>query len=309
MNSCISLIGEELLDFCSTMISSNGVLCFLSLVPGSSHNTRSYQLDAHSELQSQWERRGILSAVAITTISSIFDTRPCLGISSKQAEDSYDIYASTYDKLDGGKVADSLGIEETRVKILSAAKGRCLEIGVGTGLNLSKYKFASSSTAMDGVNSLTLLDISDGMMAEARSKLETLNIPSYIEVKFIKADATTELSALYGDEGYFDTIVDTFSLCVMGNAGAKSCLEQMRNVVKKDTGRILLIENTRSSNAFLGAYQDLTADAAAKMGGKGCVSNQDVTSYIRNTKGLEILSNQEFAAGLFRSYICKRCLD
>eukprot|EP01083_Nonionella_stella_P012566 35638_1 len=113
------------------MISSNAALCFLSLVPGSLHTPSQHQLDAHSALQSQWKRRGVLSAVTISTISSIFSTRPCLGISSKQAEDSYDVYAATYDKLDGGKLADSLGIEETRVNLLSAAKGRCLEIGVG----------------------------------------------------------------------------------------------------------------------------------------------------------------------------------
>jgi hypothetical protein len=34
-------------------------------------------------------------------------------------------------------------------------------------------------------------------------------------------------------------------------------------------GYVLLIENTRSSNPILGYYQDITASAAASMGGKG----------------------------------------
>mmetsp|Transcript_4616 Transcript_4616/g.5308 ORF Transcript_4616/g.5308 Transcript_4616/m.5308 type:complete len:189 (-) Transcript_4616:61-627(-) len=186
------------------------------------------------------------------------------------------------------------------------AKGKVLEIGVGTGLNLSKYKFASSVDATDGVTALTLLDISEGMMSEAKAKLVELKIPSFVEINFVKADATNDLSRIFGNDGYFDTVVDTFSLCVMGNAGAKDCLAQMRDVVKKDTGRILLIENTRSSNSFLGTYQDLTAGVAAKIGGKGCISNQDVTSFLKITKGLQILSEEEFAAGVFRSFVCKR---
>ncbi len=34
-------------------------------------------------------------------------------------------------------------------------------------------------------------------------------------------------------------------------------------------GQILLIENTRASNPVLGYYQDITASAAADVGGKG----------------------------------------
>ena len=258
-------------------------------------------------------------------------------ISSSEAETSYNKYASNYDALDGGSLADSLGIEKARTNLLrNNARGKVLEIGVGTGLNLSKYKFASSSyrrtrtrtrtrtadidsdpnLALEtdddndndyGVTSLTLVDISDGMMSEAREKLNSLKIPPHVDVQFIKADATQDLETLFADQGhYFDTVVDTFSLCVMGNDGARRCLEQMKSVLRKETGRILLIENARSSNAALGLYQDLTADAAAKMGGKGCVSNQNVGSMIRDIKDLELLEEEQFASGVFRSFICKR---
>ena len=69
-------------------------------------------------------------------------------------------------------------------------------------------------------------------------------------------------------------------------------------------GQILLIENTKSSNALIGLYQDVTADAAAKMGGKGCVSNQDVRSLILQTDGLTLVSEEEYASGVFRSFVC-----
>jgi methyltransferase OMS1 len=288
-------------------------------LPKNLKSTTSETITASATLVKHHDRRALLQNAAAFVIpaSLVFlsSSSPSHAISSQEAESSYNQYAPTYDTLDGGSVADSLGIEQARSKMLQLATGKVLEIGAGTGLNLGKYKFASSPGAMDGVTSLTLLDISQGMMAEAKAKLLSLEIPDFVEVTFVKADATKDLIHLFSvsaestdtnDGGYFDTVVDTFSLCVMGDTGAKQCLAQMTNVVKRDTGRLLLIENARSSNPALGFYQDLTSESAAKMGGKGCVSNQNVGGFIRGADGLELLSEELFAAGLFRSFVCRR---
>lgn len=68
-------------------------------------------------------------------------------------------------------------------------------------------------------------------------------------------------------------------------------------------GQILLLENSRSTNPLLGVYQDMTADAAASMGGKGCVYNQDVSSLLR-AASINIQSEGQYAAGVFRSFVC-----
>jgi methyltransferase OMS1, mitochondrial len=253
-------------------------------------------------------RRAFLSSSFLVTSS--FPSSPVDAITSSEAERSYNKYASSYDQLDGGSIASQLGIEVARSKLIGQATGKVLEIGCGTGLNIPFYKFASSLSENDGVTSLTLLDISDRMMEEAKSKIDLLNIPSFVTVEFIKGDATTDLTKFYGTEGEFDSIIDTFSLCVMGDEGAKRCLNQMKSVLKpkEKRGKMFLIENTRSSNLFIGGYQDLTADTAAKLGGKGCVSNQDVTSFLKSTEGLDIIKEESFAAGLFRSYVCQRTL-
>jgi len=91
----------------------------------------------------------------------------------------------------------------------------------------------------------------------------------------------------------------------MGNDGARRCLEEMRDVLKP-RGTILLLENTRSSNTFLGAYQDWTSETAATLGGKGCIYNQDVYSLISTTEGMSLVSSERIAAGFFTSFVCTK---
>mmetsp|Transcript_24445 Transcript_24445/g.44209 ORF Transcript_24445/g.44209 Transcript_24445/m.44209 type:complete len:353 (+) Transcript_24445:288-1346(+) len=243
-------------------------------------------------------KSSMIASVGITA-TTVFE-QPVGAISPEEASKSYDGYAETYDDLDGGSAAKALGIDDARSELLGKASGRVLEIGAGTGLNLEKYNFGDT-----GVTSLTLVDISEGMLGQARSKVKTLQIPC--KVDFIKADATTDLLESFGPDA-FDTAIDTFSLCVMGNDGAKKCLQQLAQVVKsrKNGGKILLLENSRANNPVLGWYQDLTASTAADNGGKGCMYNQDVSALIQQTRGLSIQSEHQFAAGLFRSFDCTR---
>lgn len=168
------------------------------------------------------------------------------------------------------------------------------------GLNLDKYNGRELS-------SLTLVDVSEGMLQEARARANTLPNLQGVNVKFVKADATSELLSRFGAET-FDTVVDSFSLCVMGDTGAKQCLDQLSQVVKRGTsgGQVLLLENSRSSNPILGLYQDATADVAASAGGKGCVYNQNVAELIRATGRLRIKEETPYAAGLFRALKCER---
>lgn len=256
-------------------------------------------LRAHHECVND-SRRTFIASIAATSV-----IRPTNAISPEEASKSYDVYAKSYDNLDGGSASSALGIDEARTKLLQFAKGDVLEIGVGTGLNLNRYKLRKGDS--DGITSLTLVDISEGMLSQARVRVQQLGLEDLIPVKIIQADATSQLGELFG-RNKFDTVVDTFSLCVMGNEGAKKCLSEMTRVVKegRDGGQILLIENTRSSNPLLGAYQDVTATSAADMGGKGCLYNQNVGNMIQNTRGLELLREESYAAGLLRSFICKK---
>jgi methyltransferase OMS1, mitochondrial len=241
-----------------------------------------------------------------------------------EASQAYDQYATTYDELDGGTMSDMFGMDQARSALLAQAHGSVLEIGCGTGLNLNKYDLSK-------VSSLTLVDVSTGMLQQAKQRVAWMRQQSLPQqrsssfhsssltsfpndellknIRFVQADATSELVQQFGTSS-FDTVVDTFSFCVMGNKGARDCLQQMVQVVVKGKegkhGQLLLLEHTRSSsNPWLGWYQDVTADTAAVWGGKGCVYNQDVSKMIQDTVGIEVVRKDVYAAGLFAGYTCQ----
>ena len=163
----------------------------------------------------------VLGAVILFGLPS-----PSYSLSASEASKAYDSYASNYDSLDGGTASTMLGIDQARADLLKQAKGAVLEIGAGTGLNLEKYDFSK-------IESLTLLDISQGMlsMAEQRWKSMAVSGSKADLVSFVQADATSELVSKFGAQS-FDTVVDSFSLCTMGNDGAEKCLNQLSQVVK-----------------------------------------------------------------------------
>lgn len=235
-------------------------------------------------------RRCVLALLGIANNGNAF---PALALSPSQASADYDKYAKSYDDIDGGEVSSLLGLDNARAELFGKASGKVLEVGVGTGLNLAKYDPKL-------VSDITVVDISEGMIEEARSRVKALNLD--IPIKFVKADATSQLREYFGSNA-FDTVVDSFSLCVMGNEGAKQCLDEM-SIVLKPEGRLLLLENSRSSSSFLGWYQDATALAAASAGGKGCVYNQDVSRMIKQSNRLKIIEEKEIFAGVFRAFEC-----
>lgn len=265
-------------------------------------STKYYGESCHRRLFLQESSSSIARVGSSIVLLTAAATAPAQALTPNQAEQQYDTYAKSYDVLDGGSASSFLGIEEARRELIGTnAQGNVLEIGAGTGLNLDKYRKGS-------ISSLTLVDISENMLSEAKQKLDSLSWHHHlldgVRVNFVKADATKDLVHTFG-EASFDTVVDSFSLCVMGDQGARDCLQQLVQVVRP-TGEILLLENSRADNAIFAKYQDVTAGVAANLGGKGCAYNQDVTAMLRSTQGIDIVETKAFAGGVFRSYRCKR---
>lgn len=228
-------------------------LLSLQLLKGRSHNkqikSNSSRLPnfipspqtLHSQNHHHNDRRTFMASL-LSSFSIVSSSKSAHAITPEQASKSYDNYAATYDNLDGGSIASSLGIDDARKSLVSKARGHVLEIGVGTGLNLESYNFNDSS-----IKSVTCVDISDGMLNQAKARIQQMKSTGIIKdesisIEFVKADATSELKSMFG-ENKFDTVIDTFSLCVMGNEGAKRCLDELAGVVKKaeDGGELSLI--------------------------------------------------------------------
>ena len=192
----------------------------------------------------------------------------------------YDDYSATYDNLDGSQVADAFGFPEMRTQLLAMASGNVLEIGVGTGLNMPFYDAKN-------LESFTGVDISQGMLDVAANRANNV-LGGVKDVRLVRADATEPLAEPLARRT-FDTVVDTFSLCVIPEP--VKALREMRGALNQG-GRMLLLEHTKAKNAALGWYQDATADIIAGGGdggtGKGCRWNDDVEAMLKSVEGVVI---------------------
>ena len=114
---------------------------------------------------------------------SLLGTEPILPNVGSASQDSvqrdqrqqYDSYSSSYDKLNGGSVTSALGIDEMRRQAATYVYGDMLEIAVGTGLQSQYYDWKN-------LKSFTGVDMSQGMLAEARNRILLLTASSNPEI-------------------------------------------------------------------------------------------------------------------------------
>ncbi|KAL4528160.1 hypothetical protein Ndes2526B_g07942 [Nannochloris sp. 'desiccata'] len=216
--------------------------------------------------------------------------------STTDIKKSYNQYAKNYDDLDGGVVADALGFPDQRKALLQEATGDVLETAVGTGLNLQYYN-------LKNVRSFTAIDLSPGMLRQAQLKATFLQFPSSSTSSSSSRSSNSflffqqaDIATLPFPDNSFDSVVDTFSLCVFPDPAA--ALRSMTRVVRPG-GKVLLLEHSRSTSPVLGWYQDITAAQVASMG-KGCVWNQDVIKLVENA-GLRIERVDKYVGDLVLS--------
>jgi ubiquinone/menaquinone biosynthesis C-methylase UbiE len=115
--------------------------------------------------------------------------------------------------------------------------GRILEVGVGTGKNLTYYPQNAEVTA---------IDFSPNMLRRAHRKAHRLNV----QVDLLEMD----VQHLDFPDRYFDTVFATFVFCSVPDPIAG--LSELHRVCKPD-GRLILLEHMRPGNSILGAVFDL----------------------------------------------------
>ncbi|MGI6286126.1 class I SAM-dependent methyltransferase [Neomoorella humiferrea] len=126
--------------------------------------------------------------------------------------------------------------KEWRRRVWQEARGRVLEVGVGTGANFPFYPPGCRVTA---------IDFSPGMLARARQKLHLAGAP--VDLKEM------DVQHLEFGDASFDTVVATCVFCTVPDP--VQGLKEVRRVCRPD-GRIILLEHVRSEQWFLGPLMD-----------------------------------------------------
>ena len=140
-------------------------------------------------------------------------------------------FAVLYDPfLWAGEVA---GMRRRRRALLAAARGRVLEIGAGTGLNIPYYPRG----------------LSELILAEPDAAMSRRLVRRVAGTATVLAAPAEQLPL---DDASVDTVVSTFVLCTVESAEA--ALSEIRRVLRPD-GQLLLIEHVRSDVRWRAALQ------------------------------------------------------
>jgi SAM-dependent methyltransferase len=139
---------------------------------------------------------------------------------------------------------------ELRQEFVSQAKGDVLEIGIGSGLNLEYYQSATKSiTGLDPATEITDL---------AQERIKSIDIP--FELLSLSSE---EIPA---DDGRFDTIVCTWTLCSIPNV--YKAVRELHRVLKPG-GKFIFVEHGHSPDQNIAKWQK-RLEPAWKIIGGGC---------------------------------------
>jgi len=152
-------------------------------------------------------------------------------------------------------------VMKTRSQIVPQASGRVLEIGIGTGLNLSFYD-PQKVTEIVGV------DPAAEMHGMARERAAQISIPVQI--------VGLELGQIQAADASFDNIVCTFTLCTIPDAVA--ALREMRRVLKPG-GKLLFSEHGLAPDLPVVRWQNRLTPMWKPLAG-GCHLNRDIPALI-----------------------------
>jgi len=147
-----------------------------------------------------------------------------------------------------------------RERVIGGARGRVLEIGIGSGLNLPLYGPA--------VDTVIGLEPSPELLRMARDRAATARVP----VELLEASA----EAVPLDTASIDTVVMTWTLCTIPDP--HSALAELRRVLKPG-GALLFVEHGRAPELAVARWQDRLDPLWRRIAG-GCHLNREIDTLI-----------------------------
>jgi SAM-dependent methyltransferase len=176
-------------------------------------------------------------------------------------------FSAAYDR--GFQGAEDAGLREMRAELLAQARGRVLELGAGTGLNLEHYP--------DSIASLTLVEPDPHMTKQLRERLAQSGRSA--EVSVVEAPG----EGLPFADGSFDTVAVTLVLCTVPDP--ETSLAEIKRVLAPG-GQLLFLEHVRAHDPGLARWQD-RLEGPWKFLADGCRCNRDTVSAI-DAAGFEL---------------------
>jgi ubiquinone/menaquinone biosynthesis C-methylase UbiE len=184
-------------------------------------------------------------------------------------------FAHFYDRA--LKATEENGLGAMRAELLAGARGRVIEVGAGTGVNVDLYG--------TGIEDLTLVEPDPHMAAQLRRRLETgegahggattgnpatePHPPKHL------VEAPAESLPFAADS--FDTAVATLVFCTIPDPVA--AIDELARVLKP-SGRLLFIEHVRSDDPDRARWQD-RLEKPWRFMADGCYCNRDTESTLR----------------------------
>ncbi|BBY22145.1 type 11 methyltransferase [Mycobacterium stomatepiae] len=158
-------------------------------------------------------------------------------------------------------VGELAGMRRRRRTVVSGARGRVVEIGAGTGLNIAHYP--------DGIDDLVLMEPEPAMRRKLARRLQRHARPARI------VNAPAECLPLTDES--VDTVVSTLVLCTVEDP--ERALREIARVLRPD-GQLLFVEHVRANSRLLAAWQDYLFRPWRAFAG-GCCCNRPTGELMR----------------------------
>ena len=173
-----------------------------------------------------------------------------------------------------GEIASMRG---RRSALLGGARGRVVEIGAGTGLNIAHYP--------DVISELVLLEPEPAMRRRLATRLQRHERIARI------VDAPAERLPLA--DASVDTVVSTLVLCTVDDP--ERALREIARVLRPG-GQLLFIEHVRAKSRFLAACQDISVQPWRRFAG-GCICNRPTVDLMRAC-GFAVVADDDVWRGM-----------
>jgi ubiquinone/menaquinone biosynthesis C-methylase UbiE len=153
------------------------------------------------------------------------------------------------------------GMRRLRGALVSGARGRVVEIGAGTGLNVVHYP--------GGIGDLVLSEPDPAMRRKLVRRLQRHGCAARI------IDASAEHLPL--PDASVDTVVSTLVLCTVGDP--ERALREIARVLRPE-GQLLFVEHVRANSRFLATLQNMFFEPWRRFAG-GCRCNRPTVELMR----------------------------